>query len=208
MIFKLPLAAFLKELEQINSLVNGKKSKNGYQLISLSTLGPDCLVLWFGDVQNFIPAQVLDSGGWVADIKLIIGVLKTFKGPDVSVWVQDSNVTIKVGDRKLQINTASSVASITAFQEEQGLNTKKLKKAEAKLFAEFMKELRFAQQVSYVDDGGVMQTGGIFLGLLSVDGRIMAQVANYDRKVQLIDPKRIGRAFKRPMENPLARQML
>ncbi len=208
MIFRLRLATFLKELERMDSLANGKKRKDVYRLISLSTLGPDCLVLWCGDVQQFIRAEVLDSGGWVADIELIIGIIKTFKGADISVWVQDSNVTIKVGDRKLQIDTASSVANIDAFLEEQGLNAKKLKKAQAKLFAELMSQLRFAQEVSYVDDAGVMQTGSIFLGFVGGGDGVMAQVASFDRKVKLIDPKRIGKVLNRPMENPLLRQML
>ena len=209
MIFKLPLAVFLKELKQIDLLVNGKKRSNlSYQLISLSTLGPDCLVLWCGDVQSFIPAEVLDGGGWVTDLKRVIGILKTFKGADVSVWVQDSNVTIKVGDRKLQINMASSAADIEAFQKEQGLNAKKLKRREAKLFAELMKELRFAREVAYIDDAGVMQTGNIFLGFVGEGGRVMAQIADYARKVKLIELKQIGRVFDRPMEKPFARQML
>ena len=209
MIFKLGLPAFTKELKRIDLLVNGKKRKAiSYQLISLSTLGPDCLVLWCGDVQSFIPAEVLDGGGMVADIRLIIGILETFKGSNISIWVQDPNITFKVGDRKLQINTVSSTANIQAFQEEQGLNTKKLKKREEKLFAELMSELRFAQEVSYIDDEGVMQTGSIFLGFVSNEDRVMAQIASYDRKVKLIDPKRIGRVSNRPMENPLLRQML
>lgn len=209
MIFKIPLAVFLKELEGIDRLVNGKKRTNiAYRLISLSTLGPNCLVLWCGDVQRFIPAEVLDGGGWVADLKLITGLLKTFKPADVSVWVQDANVTIKVGDRKMQINTESSQASLTAFQEEQGLNSKKMKKLEAKLFADLMKELRFAQEVAYVDDQGIMQTGSTFLGFVNEDGRVMAQIASCERKVKLIDPKRIGRVFKRPAEHPFSREML
>lgn len=208
MIFRLRLATFLKELERMDSLANGKKRKDVYRLISLSTLGPDCLVLWCGDIQQFVSAEVLDGGGWVADIKLIIGILKTFKGADISVWVQDSNVTIKVGDRKLQIDTASSVVNIDAFQQEQGLNTKKLKKAQAKLFAELMSQLRFAQEVSYVDDEGVMQTGNIFLGFVGGGDGVMAQIAGFDRKVKLIDPRRIGKVLNRPVEHPFSRQML
>jgi len=208
MIFKVSREKFVKELKDLDSIVNGKRQKKlPYQLVALSTLGPDTIILWCGDVQRFCSAEVLDSGGLVFNIKQFTAILATFNAQDISIWVQDSEITIKAGDRKFLINVGSSTTNRDAFQNEQRLNIKKLKKLEEKAFFDLRDKLKLGQEISYVDNGN-LQTGGIFLGFVNVAGHAMAQIVSHDRKVAIIPPDQIGRVFNRTPENPLSRRML
>lgn len=209
MIVKLERSGFLSALRHLGTVVNGlKKKKIPFNLVALSTLGPDCLVLWVGDVQRFIQAQVLDSGGFVLNLRQLIAFLETFNSVTLEIWSKDSEITFKAEKQKFVLNTVASATSIEAFQKEQLWGAKKLKKAEEKMCRDFMGLLKLGQEVSYVDEQGQMQTGAIFLGFVNVMGKLLALIATYDRKAVTIDPSRIGRVFNHMLENPLSRRML
>jgi len=208
-IVKLEHSAFLSALRHLGTVVNGsKKNKVAFDLIALSTLGPDCLVLWAGDVQRFIQAQVLDSGGFVLNLRQLIAFLETFNSIALEIWSKDSEITFKAEKQKFVLNTVASATSIEAFQKEQLCGAKKLKKAEEKMRRDFMGLLKLGQEVSYIDEHGQMQTGAIFLGFVNVMGKLSALLATHDRKSVTIDPSRIGRVFNHMQENPLSRRML
>jgi hypothetical protein len=209
MIFKVLRKRFLTELEELNAIVNGKKRTNApYKLVSLSSLGPDTIVLWCGDVQRFCSAEVLDGGGLVFNLKQFIGVIETFDTQELSIWIEESQITFKTGDRKFQISAGCSTLNLEEFQKEQRLNIKKLKKRQEKAFFELMNKLKIGQEIAYIQDNGDLQTGSIFLGFVNMGGRAMAQVASPDRKVSIIEPEQIGRVFNRQQENPLSRRMI
>lgn len=209
MIFKVLRKKFLTELEELDSLVNGKKRKNvPYKLVSLSSLGPATVVLWCGDVQRFCSAEVLAGGGLVFNLKQFIGVIETFDTQELSIWIEESLITFKAGDRKFQISAGCSTSNLEEFQKEQRLNIGKLKKRQEKAFFDLMNKLKVGQEIAYIEDDGTLQIGSVFLGFVSVGGRAMAQVASQDRKVSIIDPEQIGRVFNRQLENPLSRRMI
>ena len=209
MIVKLEHSAFLSALRHLGTVVNGsKKNKVAFDLIALSTLGPDCLVLWAGDVQRFIQAQVLDGGGFVLNLRQLIAFMETFNSIELEIWSKGSEITFKAGKQKFVLNTVASATHIEAFQKEQFSGMKKLRKLEKKRFQDFMELLKLGQEVSYVDEQGQMQTGAIFLGFVNVMGKLSALLATHDRKSVTIDPSRIGRVFNHMQENPLSRRML
>jgi len=188
-IVKLEHSAFLSALRHLGTVVNGsKKNKVAFDLIALSTLGPDCLVLWAGDVQRFIQAQVLDGGGFVLNLRQLIAFMETFNSTELEIWSKGSEITFKAG--------------------KQFSGMKKLRKLEKKRFQDFMELLKLGQEVSYVDEQGQMQTGAIFLGFVNVMGKLSAQIATCDHEAVIIDPSRIGRVFNHMQENPLSRRML
>ncbi len=209
MIVKLERAAILSALRHLGTLVNGtKKKKLSFCLIALSTLGPDCLVLWAGDVLRFIQAQVLDGGGFVLNLRQLAGFLETFNSTELEIWSKGSEITFKAGKQKFVLNTVASATNIEAFQKEQLFGIKKLRKREEKMCQDLMGKLKLGQEVSYVDEQGQMQTGAIFLGFVNVMGQPLAQLATHDREAVTIDPSRIGRVFNHMQENPLSRRML
>jgi len=208
-IVKLERAAILSALRHLGTLVNGtKKKKLSFCLIALSTLGPDCLVLWAGDVLRFIQAQVLDGGGFVLNLRQLAGFLETFNSTELEIWSKGSEITFKAGKQKFVLNTVASATNIEAFQKEQLFGIKKLRKREEKMCQDLMGKLKLGQEVSYVDEQGQMQTGAIFLGFVNVMGQPLAQLATHDREAVTIDPSRIGRVFNHMQENPLSRRML
>jgi len=209
MIIKVMLKIVLREIRLLNSLVNGKKRiKPPFKLFTLSTLGPDSIVLWCGDVQSFIPAEVLDAGGMVFNVTKFIAILETFKDEYLEIWTEKSTTTLKTVGQKFSIEI-SGTENYAAFRKDHLLYGIKSKKRKDKAVSDLIETLKMSQEVSFIDNDGQIQTGAIFLRFADIGGQIMAQIATHDRKVVMVNPEKIGCVFNhRKIENPLSRKML
>lgn len=209
MIFKAERRDVLKYLKRIDASVNGRKrAKPLYACVSFSSLGPDRVVAWCGDVQAYIHADVMESGGFVFDIKKCIAIVATFSGNDISFWVEGSRLTFAAGDQKFRVDTGVSSVGLETFRKEQFSAAKKTERRVRFLNDAVLRSLRGCCDVAYVDDQGRMCTGARFLKFVNVDGTAMVQLATRDHEAVLVPPEKIGRVFPRETESPLARRLL
>ncbi len=207
MIFKTDLGHFLKALRTLKSAANkGLKSKSTYHLSSISSHGADTIVLWCGEIQAVVEAEVLNGGGVVFDLKRLIQLSKSFKGQSLEVWQQgDEDITFKVGERSFAIKNIP--ASMSDFQAEQVAMLSGPKPKDQQIFERFLKQLMPGRAIAYIDERGRVQYGAFFLGFVQNHNTRLAGILNGDHEMAFIPSEKIGRSFHAKPESDFPEQI-
>lgn len=95
---KVNLKSLLTDLKHLDKLVNKSARKRiPHPTLSVVSLGDNGLLLTCGDVQRFMPSEIIKMGGFACEIKRLVAVLETFKGGDLAVSASDTKLQLEVG---------------------------------------------------------------------------------------------------------------